>query len=113
MLALISIGMALGYLIFTRPNMNPKETTWEEVLIDGQKGGYQIITTEQLQQLYLNNQLQKVLLVDTRQDWEYRAGHIKGAINFPIEPTWWERWRKAGALKTLLGPDKDRPIVFY
>jgi rhodanese-related sulfurtransferase len=53
------------------------------------------------------------LLVDTRQEWEYRSGHIRGATNFPIEPTWWSRWRKAGALEAVLGPDKDRLIVFY
>jgi predicted sulfurtransferase len=112
-LTFVSIGIALGYLSFTRPNLNQKETTWEEVLIDAQKGGYKIITTEQLQELYKGNMLEKLLLVDTRQDWEYRTGHIKGAINFPMEPTWWARWQKAGELKTLLGPDKDRPIVFY
>jgi hypothetical protein len=30
-----------------------------------------------------------------------------------MEPTAWSRWRKAGALEALLGPDKDRLIVFY
>jgi rhodanese-related sulfurtransferase len=53
------------------------------------------------------------MLIDTRQDWEYRTGHIHGAINFPIEPTWWSRWRKAGDLQHLLGADRERPIVFY
>ncbi len=28
-----------------------------------------------------------LLLVDTRQEWEYRTGHLKGAVNFPMEPT--------------------------
>ncbi|MBM4338174.1 MAG: rhodanese-like domain-containing protein [Deltaproteobacteria bacterium] len=112
-LALVSIGIAFGYLGFTRPNINLKEATWEGVLIDAQKGGYKVVTTEQLRELYIDNKLEKPLLIDTRQDWEYRAGHIKGAINFPMEPTWWARWWKADELKTLLGPDKDRPIVFY
>lgn len=112
-LALISIGIALGYLGLTRPNLNPKVITWEGVLIDAQKAGYKVITTEELWGLSIEKGLKNPLLVDTRQDWEYRAGHIKGALNFPIEPTWWARWRKAGELKTLLGPDKDRPIVFY
>jgi hypothetical protein len=30
-----------------------------------------------------------------------------------MEPTWWSRWRKADSLKELLGPDKDRKVVFY
>jgi rhodanese-related sulfurtransferase len=53
------------------------------------------------------------MLIDTRQEWEYRAGHIAGALLFPMEPTWWARWRKAGALRELLGEDKDRLVVFY
>jgi rhodanese-related sulfurtransferase len=54
----------------------------------------------------------KVLLVGTRQDWEFRSGHIRGAVNFPIEPTWWSRWRSQGRLAALLGPDQDRLAVF-
>jgi rhodanese-related sulfurtransferase len=52
-------------------------------------------------------------MVDTRQEWEYRTGHIKGALNFPMEPTGWARWRKKGALSKFLGPDKNQLIVFY
>ncbi|MDI7261337.1 MAG: rhodanese-like domain-containing protein [Thermodesulfobacteriota bacterium] len=113
MLTLISIGMALGYLSFTRPNINPKETTWDEMLIDAQKGGYKVVTTEQLRELYIDNKLEKPLLIDTRQDWEYRAGHIKGALNFSIEPTWYSMWLKREKLKAFLGPDRNRSIVFY
>jgi len=51
--------------------------------------------------------------VDTRQDWEYRSGHLEGAVNFPMEPTWWGRLRARRPLKKLLGPDQDRAIVFY
>jgi rhodanese-related sulfurtransferase len=53
------------------------------------------------------------LLVDTRQDWEYRTGHIKNAVNFPIEPSAWGRWRAESPLAKFLGSDKDRIIVFY
>jgi rhodanese-related sulfurtransferase len=54
-----------------------------------------------------------LLIVDTRQDWEYRSGHIKGAVDFPLEPGWWARWRAQKRLAALLGPDKDRLVVFY
>ena len=54
-----------------------------------------------------------LFLVDTRQEWEFRTGHIKGAVNFPKEPTAWSRWRKAAALEKILGPDKNRTVVFY
>ena len=108
--AVASIGFAVVYLGLTHSNPTPKEVTWEDVLTDAGKGGYQVITTEQLSKLHGEKD---VLLVDTRQDWEYKRGHIKGAVNFPIEPTWWSRWRKTGALKAALGPDKERSIVFY
>jgi hypothetical protein len=51
--------------------------------------------------------------VDTRQEWEYRTGHMRGAVNFPLEPTWWGRFKARGALADLLGPDKSKFIVFY
>ena len=56
---------------------------------------------------------EKILLVDTRQEWEHRAGHIAESVNFPLEPTWWAGWQKKGDLKTFLGPDKEKPIVFF
>jgi rhodanese-related sulfurtransferase len=102
--------LAVGYLSLTLSNPAPKEVTWEDVLTHAGKGGYQVITTEELSKL---RHEKDILLVDTRQEWEYRRGHIKGALNFPIEPIWWSRWRKAGALKAALGPDKERFIVFY
>jgi rhodanese-related sulfurtransferase len=78
----------------------------------GFRGGYRIITTEELAD-GTRRDPSATLLVDTRQEWEYRAGHIRGAVNFPIESTGWSRWRKADGLGKLLGPDRDRNIVFY
>jgi hypothetical protein len=34
-------------------------------------------------------------------------------VDFPLEPGWWSRWRVKGRLSALLGPDKDRLVVFY
>jgi rhodanese-related sulfurtransferase len=56
---------------------------------------------------------EKILLVDTRQEWEHRNGHIAGSLNFPTEPNWWARWQRKGALKALLGPQKGQRLVFY
>jgi hypothetical protein len=47
---------------------------------------------------------EEALSINTRQEREYRTGHITGPINFPLEPAWWSRWRKAGALKNPLSP---------
>ena len=90
----------------------PAQTTWNDVLAEAKAGGYHLITTEELADRYATDPSQQ-LLVDTRQEWEYRTGHIMGAVNLPMEPTWLSRWRKKSALAQLLGADKNRTIVFY
>lgn len=112
LLALIAIIATVGALWFTNLSVTPKEATWEDVQVEAKQGGYHIINTEELWKRY-SKKSDSLFLVDTRQEWEYRTGHIKGALNFPMEPTWLSRWRKKGDLKTLIGPDKDRFIVFY
>jgi len=111
-MTLLSVAAVLTALWLTHGAVAPREATWEDVLAEAKNGGYRIITTEKLGAKYLQDP-DALLLVDTRQEWEYRTGHIKGAINFPMEPTGWSRWRKAGALKDLLGSDKNRMVIFY
>ena len=82
------------------------------MLTEARLGGYRIISTEELWERYEKDP-DKMLLVDARQEWEYRTGHIKKAQNFPIEPTWLSRWRNKGGLEAFLGPDKERSLVFY
>lgn len=112
-LSLAALVLAGGVLWWEhRPVPPPKEGTWEEVTAEARRGGYRLLTTEELGRLYLKEP-QGLLLVDTRQEWEYRSGHLRGAVNFPLEPTWWGRWRAKKPLARLLGPGQDRLIVFY
>jgi predicted sulfurtransferase len=111
-IAFLAILLTVGALWFTNRAVTPKQATWDDVLAEGKNGGYGIITTEALSELYQKN-AGSILLVDTRQEWEYRTGHLKGAVNFPMEPTAWSRWRKASALEAFLGADKNRTVVFY
>ena len=112
LLALTAVILTLGALWYSHWPVVPQEATLAEVQAEAVRGGYRLITTEALGELY-RQQPAKVLLVDTRQDWEYRSGHLKGAVNFPLEPTAWSRWRSQGRLAALLGPDPDRLAVFY
>ena len=112
MMALIVLTITVGLLWFTNRSVTPKKATFEDVVAEAAKGGYRLINTEKLRELYAKNP-KGLLLVDTRQEWEYRTGHIKGALNFPMEPTWLSRWQKKGALEKLLGPDKNHFIVFF
>jgi hypothetical protein len=111
-LALAAMVLTLGVLWYSHRPIIVKEATWEDVRAEAKNGGYRLITTAELAKLY-SQEPQKLLLVDTRQDWEYRSGHIKGAVNFPIEPSAWGRWRAQAPLAKLLGSDQDRLIFFY
>jgi len=46
-----------------------------------------------------------MLIVDTRGEYEYRQGHIPGAINIPQE--------QFDNIEALMPKDKDMQIVFY
>ena len=110
--ALMAVLLTIGALWFTNRAVTPRQATWEDVMAEGKAGGYKIITTDELTSRYRQD-AGSLLLVDTRQEWEYQTGHLKGAGNFPMEPTAWSEWRKAAALEKLLGPDRSRTIVFY
>ena len=110
--ALVAMLLTAGALWLTNRTIAPKEATWDDVVAESSRGSYRLISTEELAELYRQSGA-KPLLIDTRQEWEFRTGHITGAINFPMEPTWWARWRKAGELKKVLGQDLERLLVFY
>ncbi len=110
--AVFAVLLTVAALWFTNRAVAPRQATWDDVLKEGKAGGYGIITTDELSEKYRADP-KSLLLVDTRQEWEYRTGHLQEAINFPMEPTSWSRWRKASALETFLGPDRNRTIVFY
>ncbi len=61
------------------------------------------ITTDQLKRLLDEHAV--LLLVDTRTEYEYRKGHIPGAVL--ISPD------KFDVLATLLPQDKNVHLVFY
>lgn len=112
LLALIAIAATIGVLWITNRPVIPKEAILDDVVAEAEMGGYKLINTNKLWE-HCRKDPDSLLVVDTRQEWEYRTGHIKGAVNFPMEPTWLSRWQKKGDLAALLGTDKGQPIVFY
>ena len=109
---LLAIAVTVSVLWLTNRSVTPKEATWKDVLTEAREGGYRLITIDELWKRYQKDP-KDLLLVDTRQEWEYRTGHIKGSLNFPVEPTWLSRWRKKDPLYEFLGPDKNHFVVFY
>ena len=78
------------------------------------RGGYQVVTTEELKG-WLDAD-RPLLLIDTMPyEASYKKNHIPGAVHFefPIpEMTEMDAATQENFLK-LLGPDKDRQLVFY
>ena len=83
------------------------------------RGGYKVVTTEELQKML--GEVKNLLVVDTMPlEDSYVKNHIPGAKQFlfPIEemPDW-DAAKTDGKtveqFKALLGPDLHRPIVFY
>ena len=84
------------------------------IVTEAKKGGYQLITPEELEKEYLTD-LAAFLLVDTRQEWSYQMQHIKGALHIDFAPTWWNQYspKTRAEMKKILGPDTSNKIVFY
>ena len=110
--AVVFVLLTLGTLWVTNRPVAVLKSDWQDVVREAQVGHYQIIKLEALWKRYQQSPTD-LLLVDTRQSWEHRSGFIKGSVNFPMEPTWWSRWRNKEALGEFLGPDKSKLIVFY
>ncbi len=108
----IAVAMTLRALWYVHLPTSVATSTIETVKQEAAEGSYQLVDMEALSHLHQAD-LENILLVDTRQEWEHRAGHIAGSAHFPIEPTWWAQLLNRGALKALLGPDKKNTIVFY
>jgi hypothetical protein len=111
-LPLLAIALTAATLWLTNRTVTPKEATWDDAVAEARDGGYSLINTDELAE-YLRKDVGTALLVDTRQEWEFAMGRIKGALNFPMEPTAWSRWWKRGELAAALGADKSRFIAFY
>jgi thiosulfate/3-mercaptopyruvate sulfurtransferase len=78
------------------------------------RGGYQIVSTEGLKKMM--DEKKDMLIVDTMPfEASFKKNHIPGAVNFELpvpEMTTIDDKTKA-AFEKLLGPDKNRLLVFY
>ena len=95
-----------------------KELDTEKIAVafagEVQRGGYKFVATQELKSWL--DEKRPMLVVDTMPyEASYKKQHVPGAVQmeFPIpEMTQLDDKTKA-ALENLLGPDKERLIVFY
>ena len=81
---------------------------------DVQKGGYQIVTTEELKALM--DKKENMLIVDTMPfEDSFKKNHLPGAVNFvfPMEEVGQLDDKTKSEYEKLLGGDKNRVIVVY
>lgn len=79
-----------------------------------QRGGYQIISTEELKKWI--DEKKSMLIVDTMPyEDSYKKEHVPGAVQFefPIPELTSMDDKTKEKFEKLLGPDKNRTIVFY
>lgn len=96
-----------------------KETEAVKLVREVQKGGYQVITTEELQAVLKSGE--KVVLIDTMPfEDSYKKGHIPSAKQFlfPIpDMNAWDAKETDGKSEAdytaLLGPDKNVKVIVY
>jgi len=108
----------LGLAASSMAAWGTKELDEEKVAItfakEVERGGYKIVSTAELKKWI--DEKKPMLIVDTMPyEDSYKKQHIPGAVNFefPIpEVTKLDDKTKA-AFEKLLGPDKDRLVVFY
>lgn len=96
-----------------------KETGAVKLVREVQRGGYDVVTTEELKKLIDSGK--DMLIVDTMPyEDSYKKQHVPGAVQFlfPIpDMKEWDTKETGGKtledFKKLLSGDKDKPIVIY
>jgi rhodanese-related sulfurtransferase len=86
---------------------------WEQAELEAGREGYDLITPDELRDLYERDK--PFLILDVRPDYEYKRGHLPNAANLEfhlgerltLDPA------KRKEFEELLGQDKDRTVVIY
>ncbi len=86
---------------------------WQQAARQAAAEGYRLISAQDLAGLY--NARAAFRIVDVRTDYEYRRGHLPGAVNLTFGPDERDRLRpaKKRLLTETLGPDKHLTVILY
>lgn len=96
-----------------------KEKSAVKLVREVQRGGYDVVTTEELKQW--TEQKKNMVIVDTMPyEASYKKAHVPGAVQFLFPIPDMHDWNTAETngkteadYKALLGPDKNKVIVVY
>jgi len=114
----LSMGLCLTAFATTVFAWGTEELDTEKLAVkfakEVQRGGYGIVATEELQKWVAEQK--PLLLIDTMPAADsYNKAHIVGAVNFelPVAEMAEMPASQQAELEQLLGPDRDRLLVFY
>ena len=100
-----------GYVPQVMAAENP--VWWERAEMVARQEGYRLVSLQQLQTLY--DSKQNFLIVDVRPDYQFREGHLPGAVQIEIDPG--DRYSlkpdKRSRFRSVLGSDINRRIIIY
>jgi thiosulfate/3-mercaptopyruvate sulfurtransferase len=117
-MVMVMLAALLGLVACSGSNMAGKEQDTEKTAVnfcqEVSRGGYKVVPTAELKTWI--DQKKPMLIIDTMPfEASYKKNHIPGAVQFefPIpEVTSLDDAKKA-SFEKLLGPDKNRLLVFY
>ncbi|MEN6421247.1 MAG: rhodanese-like domain-containing protein [Smithella sp.] len=116
--ALIAVLFVFGVAGSAIAALGPSELDTEKIAVtfaaEVERGNYKVVATQELKKWI--DEKKSMLIVDTMPfEASYKKNHIPGAvqIEFPIPEMEKIDDKTKTALKKLLGPDKNRLIVFY
>jgi len=114
---LVMLVLVLGFAGGALAAWGTKESDNEKFAVtfarEVDRGAYKIITSPELKAWI--DEKKEILIVDTNPEGSYKKMHIPGAVHLEIqrpELTALDNKLKS-SLEKILGPDKDRVIVFY
>jgi thiosulfate/3-mercaptopyruvate sulfurtransferase len=119
-LSLIVMGLSVPALAKDKFELeSEKDQEAVKLVRDTKAGGYEVISAEELKKLI--DSKKDILIVDTMPyEDSYKKEHVPGAKQFlfpiPIMANWDAKETGGKSMEdfaALLGPDKDKTIVFY
>ncbi len=112
---LFSITFSVIFLFFfTTPTFGKDMPLWwEQAEAEARRGGYDLLTLDELESLYQSGK--DFIILDVRPDYEYKRAHLPRAANLEfhlgerltLDPA------KQKEFERLLGPNKDQTVVIY
>ena len=105
--------LVLGILTAAAADSREEPSWLQQARDEAKQDGYELITAPELKALYESGK--DFTIIDVRPEYEYRDGHLPHAksLEFDLGDKLELKPEKQAALINLLGPDKQRMIVFY